>query len=172
MCTRAKMKPTHDFLDFALFVSFFPQLVAGPIERAAHLVPQISKPRKLELEHIYEGFYLIFWGLFQKIFIADNLAQLVNPVFAGKWPQGGLWIMLALYAFTFQIYCDFGGYSNIARGLCKVMGFDLMVNFNLPYFSKNPAEFWHRWHISLSTWLRDYLTSLLAVTGAESVYLP
>jgi len=154
---RQEMKPTRRFLDFALFVAFFPQLVAGPIERAKRLLPQILLPRKLTLDKFYEGCYLIFWGLFQKVFIADNLAKLVDPVFSGSPPYNGAKVLIALYAFAFQIFCDFAGYSNIARGLGKCMGFDIMVNFNLPYFATNPREFWHRWHISLSSWLRDYL---------------
>ena len=154
---RGRMAPTKKFFDLALFVAFFPQLVAGPIERAKHLLPQILVPRKLSLDKFYEGCYLIFWGLFQKVFIADNLAKIVDPVFAGNSPYNGIQVILALYAFAFQILCDFSGYSNIARGLGKCMGFDIMVNFNLPYFSTNPREFWRRWHISLSTWLRDYL---------------
>jgi alginate O-acetyltransferase complex protein AlgI len=152
-----KMKPTKRFFDFALFVAFFPQLVAGPIERAKHLLPQMLSPRKVNLDKFYEGCYLILWGLFLKVFVADNLARIVDPVFASNGPYNGVRVLLALYAFAFQIFCDFAGYSNIARGLGKVMGFDIMVNFNLPYFAVNPSEFWRRWHISLSTWLRDYL---------------
>jgi alginate O-acetyltransferase complex protein AlgI len=154
---RKELEPTKNFLDFALFVAFFPQLVAGPIERARNLLPQILNPRKLDLEKIYEGFYLIFWGLFLKIFIADNLANIVDLVFKSSAPYNGVEVLLATYAFAFQIFCDFAGYSNIARGVGKCLGFDIMINFNLPYFSKNPQEFWRRWHISLSTWLRDYL---------------
>lgn len=152
-----KMKPKKGFLDFALFVAFFPQLVAGPIERAKNLLPQIHLPRKVTLDNFYQGCYLIFWGLFMKVFIADNLATIVNPIFASSGPSNAADILLGIYAFTFQIFCDFAGYSNIARGLCKCMGFEIMVNFNLPYFARNPKEFWQRWHISLSTWLRDYL---------------
>ena len=154
---RKELKPTRKFFDFALFVAFFPQLVAGPIERAKHLLPQILAPRKLNLDKIYKGFYLIFWGLFLKIFIADNLAEIVDPVFISNAPYNGIQVLLSVYAFSFQIFCDFAGYSSIARGLGKVMGFDIMLNFNLPYFATNPREFWRRWHISLSTWLRDYL---------------
>ena len=152
-----KMEPTRKFFDFALFVAFFPQLVAGPIERAKHLLPQILSPRKLTLDKFYEGCYLIFWGLFLKVFVADNLAKIVDPVFSSEFPYSGVKILIALYAFAFQIFGDFAGYSNIARGLGKCMGFDIMVNFNLPYFATNPSEFWKRWHISLSSWLRDYL---------------
>ncbi|MFH1460663.1 MAG: MBOAT family O-acyltransferase [Candidatus Omnitrophota bacterium] len=153
---RRKMLPTKNFVDFALFVAFFPQLVAGPIERAKHLLPQISNPRKINLQDFYQGSYLIFWGLFQKVFIADNLAEIVDPIFNSHGPyQGGL-VILGVYAFAFQIFCDFAGYSNIARGLAKMLGFDIMINFNTPYFSTNPQEFWRRWHISLSSWLKDY----------------
>ncbi|MFH1877219.1 MAG: MBOAT family O-acyltransferase [Candidatus Omnitrophota bacterium] len=154
---KREMKATRKFLDFALFVAFFPQLVAGPIERASHLLPQILNKRNLTLEKFYDGAYLIFWGLFQKVFVADNLASIVDPVFNSNPPYNGVSVMLALYAFAFQIYCDFAGYSNIARGLGKCMGFDIMVNFNLPYFALNPSDFWKRWHISLSSFLRDYL---------------
>jgi len=154
---RNQMKPTKRFFDFALFVAFFPQLVAGPIERAKHLLPQILGPRKLSLDRFYEGCYLIFWGLFLKVFIADNLARIVDPIFNAPPPYSGAKVLISLYAFAFQIFCDFAGYSSIARGLGKVMGFDIMINFNLPYFATNPSEFWKRWHISLSTWLRDYL---------------
>ncbi|MBE9529897.1 MAG: MBOAT family protein, partial [Proteobacteria bacterium] len=154
---RKELNPTRKFLDFALFVSFFPQLVAGPIERAKNLLPQMLLPRKLTVDKFYEGCYLIFWGLFLKVFIADNLARMVDPVFSSSGPYDGVRVLLALYAFAFQIFGDFAGYSNIARGLAKCMGFDLMVNFNLPYFAVNPKDFWQRWHISLSTWFRDYL---------------
>jgi len=152
-----KMKPTYNFLDLSLFIAFFPQLVAGPIERAKHLLPQILSPRKIRMDYFYEGCYLIFWGLFLKVFVADNLSKLVDPVFASEPPYNGVQVLIALYAFAFQIFCDFAGYSNIARGLGRVMGFDIMVNFNLPYFATNPSDFWKRWHISLSSWLRDYL---------------
>ena len=154
---RNELKPTKKFLDFALLVSYFPQLIAGPIERASSLLPQILSPRRPSLGKVYEGSYLIFWGLFQKVFVADNLAKIVDPVFMSSSPYNGTRVILAIYAFAFQIYCDFAGYSNIARGLGKLMGFETLVNFNLPYFSTNPREFWQRWHISLSTWLRDYL---------------
>jgi D-alanyl-lipoteichoic acid acyltransferase DltB (MBOAT superfamily) len=154
---RKELKATKNFFDFSLFVTYFPQLVAGPIERATHLLPQVLSPRKIRLDQFYEGCYLIFWGLFQKVFVADNLAKIVDPVFKSAAPYNGISVLIALYAFAFQIYCDFAGYSNIARGLGKCMGFDIMVNFNLPYITTNPTDFWHRWHISLSTWLRDYL---------------
>lgn len=154
---RRQLSPAKNILDFALYVTYFPQLVAGPIERGTHLLPQVLRPRVLSREKFLEGCYLIAWGLFLKIFIADNLAKIVNPVFSARAPYNGFAVLIALYAFAFQIYGDFAGYSNIARGLGKCMGFDIMVNFNLPYFASNPADFWRRWHISLSTWLRDYL---------------
>lgn len=154
---KKELEPTKEFLDFALFVAFFPQLVAGPIERAKHLLPQVLNPRTLSLNGFYEGCYLIFWGLFQKIFIADNLAKVVDPIFTGAAPYNGSVVLTGVYAFAIQIFCDFAGYSDIARGLGKCLGFDIMVNFNLPYFAANPREFWKRWHISLSSWLRDYL---------------
>lgn len=159
---RGTMKPTRNFINFALFVSFFPQIVAGPIERANRLLPQILSPRKTSLNNFYEGFYLVFWGLFEKVVVADNLAKIVDPTFAANPPYEGLVVLISLYAFAFQIFCDFDGYSNIARGLAKCMGFDIMVNFNLPYFATNPYQFWKRWHISLSSWLRDYLYMPLA----------
>ncbi|MFH0732485.1 MAG: MBOAT family O-acyltransferase [Candidatus Omnitrophota bacterium] len=154
---RKQLTPAKNFLDYALFVTYFPQLVAGPIERANHLLPQVLKPRQLTLEKFYEGCYLIFWGLFLKVFVADNLAKIADPLFASGGPYSSIGVLIALYAFAFQIYGDFAGYSNIARGLGKCMGFDIMVNFNLPYFATNPSDFWKRWHISLSSWLRDYL---------------
>ena len=154
---RRSLSPTRNFLDFALFVAFFPQLVAGPIERAAKLLPQIQQQRHLSWHQWSEGGWLIFWGIFKKVVIADNLAKLVDLVYStSSTPSGGeLWI--ATYAFAIQIYCDFSGYTDIARGVMKMMGFELALNFRLPYFAANPNEFWQRWHISLSTWLRDYL---------------
>jgi D-alanyl-lipoteichoic acid acyltransferase DltB (MBOAT superfamily) len=154
---RGDMKATRKFLDFALFVAFFPQLIAGPIERARNLLPQIINKRTLSLEQFYQGSYLIFWGLFQKVFIADNLAAVVDPVFESGADPDGVLVLVALYAFALQIYCDFAGYSNMARGLAKVMGIELSVNFNLPYMATNPEDFWRRWHITLSDWIRDYV---------------
>lgn len=153
---KRKLKSTRNFLDFALFVAFFPQLVAGPIERAARLLPQISAPRSIDRQNFYKGIFLIFYGLFEKVVVADNLSVLVDQVYNGN-PQNGLYVLLATYAFAFQIFADFDGYSNMAKGLAALMGFDLMDNFHAPYLSKTPSEFWSRWHISLSTWLRDYL---------------
>ena len=155
---RGRLEPTRNVLDFALYVAFFPQLVAGPIERAVNLLPQIREGPRADWDRFGSGCWLVLWGLFKKVVIADNLAPLVDAVYApGAAPTGGE-ILLATYAFVVQIYCDFSGYTDIARGVARMMGFELMRNFALPYFSVNPAEFWNRWHISLSTWLRDYLT--------------
>ncbi len=154
---RRKLEPTTDLLNFALFVAYFPQLVAGPIERASHLLPQICSPRTITWTHVREGIWLIILGLFKKIVIADNLAIIANQAFGAEETPNGLICLLAIYAFAYQIYCDFSGYSDIARGLARLMGIDIMKNFNIPYLSTNPSEFWRRWHISLSTWLRDYL---------------
>lgn len=151
-----QMRPTRNFLDFAAFVSFFPQLVAGPIERASKLLPQIQTPRTITRGDMESGAWLVFWGLFKKCVVADNLAMLIDTGFGGGSATGAQ-SLLGLYAFAFQIFCDFSGYSDIARGLARWMGIELMLNFNNPYFALNPREFWARWHISLSTWLRDYL---------------
>lgn len=154
---RRQFKAMHDFIDYSLFASFFPQLVAGPIERAKGLLPQIQRPRTLTLENFESGCWLIFWGLYKKVVIADNMAPLVDRVFDNSASATVLLSYLAVVAFAVQIYCDFSGYSDIARGTARLLGFNLMRNFNLPYFSQNPQDFWRRWHISLSTWLRDYL---------------
>lgn len=158
-CYRNKIKYTSNLFDYALYVAFFPQLVAGPIERASSLLPQILNSRKISTMHIRKGFWLILWGLFLKVYSADNLASIVNPVFTEKisGKYNGATVLMASYAYTFQILGDFAGYSCIAKGVASIMGFELSFNFNLPYFATNPREFWQRWHISLSTWLRDYL---------------
>ncbi|GJQ61247.1 MAG: hypothetical protein SCALA702_03000 [Melioribacteraceae bacterium] len=151
------MKPTESFLNFALFVSFFPQLVAGPIERAKHLLPQLNKIEKPSLLYIKEGIALISVGMFKKIIIGDTLGRIVDPVFAEPEYYGSIELFAALILFSLQIYNDFSGYSHIARGTARLLGIDLMENFNQPYLSTNITEFWRRWHISLSSWLRDYL---------------
>ncbi len=153
---RRELKPTTDFLDFALFVAFFPQLVAGPIERAKNLLPNIAEPRVLSWDALRRGAVLCLIGLIKKIVIADGLAPGVDAVYASP-DATRLDIVLATWAFAIQIYCDFSGYTDIARGVAKMLGFGLMRNFAQPYFAANPQEFWRRWHISLSTWLRDYL---------------
>jgi D-alanyl-lipoteichoic acid acyltransferase DltB (MBOAT superfamily) len=154
---RGHLKPTHKFLDFALFVSFFPQLVAGPIERATHLLPSILNERRIDWEQSMRGCFLILMGLFKKIGVADSVAIAVNSVYLTQGDVTQLDIVVATVLFAIQIYCDFSGYSDIARGCSKIMGIELMTNFKLPYVSRTPSEFWTRWHISLSSWLRDYL---------------
>ncbi len=154
---RKQIEPTDAFFDFALFVAFFPQLVAGPIERASRLLPQILGPREHSWQRFNSGGWLIFWGIFKKVVIADNLGRLVDMVFASSSTPTSAEMLLAAYAFTFQIYCDFSGYTDVARGTARLLGFELMLNFRLPYFARNPADLWRRWHISLSTWMRDYL---------------
>jgi len=154
---RDKLNPVDNLIDFATFVAFFPQLVAGPIERASNLLPQIQSVRPIRAEQIHSGLYLIIWGFFQKVVIADNAALLANTIFNGHEQYSGVEILVGVLAFTFQIYGDFSGYSDIARGVSRLMGIELMVNFRLPYFAMNPSDFWNRWHISLSSWLRDYL---------------
>lgn len=152
-----RIEPTTHFLEHAAFVSFFPQLVAGPIERASHLLPQFMRPRNITLENLKSGATLFIWGLYKKIVIADNLAPISDRIFANPGAHSAGEILVGVLAFTFQIFCDFSGYSDMARGIARMLGFELMVNFNLPYFARTPSEFWRRWHISLSTWLRDYL---------------
>jgi alginate O-acetyltransferase complex protein AlgI len=153
---RGELPATKSFLDFTLFVCFFPHLVAGPIMRAVDMMPQVTQPRRVTRQQILDGFYLIMWGYWKKVFVADNLAPVANHVFA--LPRAtGFETLIGVYAFAIQIYCDFSGYTDIARGVAKLMGFELILNFNLPYFSTSPREFWTRWHISLSNWLRNYL---------------
>jgi alginate O-acetyltransferase complex protein AlgI len=154
---RRQVPATRNLLDFALSVAFFPHLVAGPIQRASSLLPQVERPRQVTEAQFHQGIWLVFLGFFKKVFIADNLAPIVNRAFAAGSDPSGAQVVVAVYAFAFQIYGDFSGYSDIARGISKLMGFELMVNFRMPYFARNPREFWQRWHISLSTWLRDYL---------------
>jgi len=154
---KEKLEPTKDFISFASFVSFFPQLVAGPIERASNLLPQILIKREFKHEQGFQGLRLIFWGMFKKVVIADSLATAVDPIFNNYNDLAGFTLWLGAIYFAFQIYCDFSGYSDIAIGTSKLFGFELMSNFKFPYFSRNIGEFWRRWHISLSTWFRDYL---------------
>ena len=167
-----KCKPAKTYEDYLLFVIYFPHLIAGPIMRAKSFLPQITTPRQINLAQFYEGCFLFFWGLFEKMYVADNLGKIVNPIFGSSSYEGGS-VLLALYAFSFQIFCDFDAYSNMARGLGKCMGFDITINFNLPYFSTNPREFWQHWHISLSSWLRDYVYIPLGGNryGAAKMYL-
>ncbi|MBW4657212.1 MAG: MBOAT family protein [Drouetiella hepatica Uher 2000/2452] len=154
---RRELEPAQKFSDFALSVCFFPHLVAGPIVRATDLMPQFILPRTITFDQTLRGLYLILFGLFKKVAIADGLAGSVNAVYNSTGTVSWIDVVAATLLFTFQIYCDFSGYTDIARGVSKLFGVELVVNFNLPYFSRTPSEFWQRWHISLSTWLRDYL---------------
>ncbi len=154
---RAQQKPVRNFVDYAVFVSFFPLLVAGPIERASHLLPQVQKARTFRYTQALDGLRLILWGLFKKVVIADGIAQLIDPVFTSYADYNSATLILAAIGFSFQIYGDFSGYSDIALGTAKLFGFELLSNFRFPYFSRDIAEFWRRWHISLSSWFKDYL---------------
>ncbi|MBP93490.1 MAG: membrane-bound O-acyltransferase family protein, partial [Flavobacteriaceae bacterium] len=154
---RKQLEPSKGWLSFFAFVAFFPQLVAGPIERASHLLPQFYRTYKFNYNQIKSGLLLMAFGLFKKMVIADRLAILVNQVYNNPSEYQGIDIIIATIFFAFQIYCDFSGYSDIAIGAARTMGFDLMKNFDSPYLSKSITEFWRRWHISLSTWFRDYV---------------
>lgn len=154
---RKKLEPTRDLAGFAAFVAFFPQLVAGPIERASNLLPQMLKKRVFSRDTATKGIRLILWGFIKKIVIADSLAPAVNEIFSNYQDQSSAILLLGALLFAFQIYGDFSGYSDIARGVARLLGFELMLNFNFPYFSRSIGEFWRKWHISLSTWFRDYL---------------
>lgn len=154
---RGDIYAEKNFLKYALFVSFFPQLVAGPIERSKNLLKQVNVPQKFDYEKGREGFVLMLWGFFMKLVISDRAAILVNTVYGDIDRYPGLYLVVATVLFAFQIYCDFAGYSTIAMGAAKILGFELMENFNCPYFSKSVSEFWRRWHISLSSWFKDYL---------------
>ena len=177
---RHKLKPTRDFIQFMAYVSFFPQLVAGPIERATHLLPQFNSKRVFNSEFAMSGFYLVIWGLFKKVVIADNCAFYVNQIFNDSMSYSSAELLMGAILFAFQIYGDFSGYSDIAIGVSRLFGFSLMTNFAFPYFSRDIAEFWRRWHISLSTWFRDYVyiplggskgTSLMRLRNVMIVFL-
>jgi alginate O-acetyltransferase complex protein AlgI len=152
-----RIEPERNFIDYSVFVCFFPLLVAGPIERATHLLPQIKKERFFDYSKAVDGLRQILWGLFKKIVIADNCAEYVNTIFGNMSEHSGSTLALAAILFTYQIYCDFSGYSDIALGTARLFGIELLHNFWFPYFSKSITEFWRRWHISLSTWFNDYL---------------
>ena len=154
---RREMNPTNSLLTFALYVAFFPQLVAGPIVRAANLVPQLDRGPAFAPGQVRWGMGVFVFGLVKKVVLADNLAQIANTVFADPGSFPGWGVLLGTYAFAFQIYCDFSGYTDMARGIAAILGYDIGTNFNFPYFAVGVRDFWRRWHISLSTWLRDYL---------------
>lgn len=152
-----RIKPEKNFIDYSLFVSFFPLLVAGPIERATHLLPQILKKRTFDYPKAVDGLRQILWGLFKKVVIADNCAEYANTIFNNSAEYSGSTLVVGALFFSFQIYCDFSGYSDIALGTARLFGIELLRNFAFPYFSRDIAEFWRRWHISLSSWFKDYL---------------
>jgi alginate O-acetyltransferase complex protein AlgI len=154
---KGRIKAEKNIVDYSVFVSFFPLLVAGPIERATHLLPQIQKKRTFDYDKAVDGLRQILWGLFKKIVIADQCAQYVTIIFNNSAEYSGSTLLLGAVFFSFQIYGDFSGYSDIAIGVARLFGIDLLKNFAFPYFSRDIAEFWRRWHISLSTWFRDYL---------------
>jgi D-alanyl-lipoteichoic acid acyltransferase DltB (MBOAT superfamily) len=154
---RREVEPARNPLDFALFVAFFPHMVAGPIMHSRDLLPQFQHPRRTTAVQVRSGLWLILLGFFKKLAIGDNLAPIVDQVFGSGPPASGASVLVGVYAFALQIYCDFSGYTDIARGVARLMGIELMLNFNRPYLAVNPSDFWRRWHISLSTWLRDYL---------------
>ena len=154
---KERIRPEKSFIDYAVFVSFFPLLVAGPIERATHLLPQIKKKRLFDQARAIDGLRQILWGLFKKVVIADQCSQYVNVIFNGSASFSGSEHIVGAVLFAFQIYCDFSGYSDIALGVARLFGIELLRNFAFPYFSRDIAEFWRRWHISLSSWFKDYL---------------
>jgi D-alanyl-lipoteichoic acid acyltransferase DltB (MBOAT superfamily) len=154
---RGRTEVCRDFLTFAVFDAYFPQLVAGPIERAGHLIPQLDREQVFHPAHLQEGLKMILVGLFKKVFVADNCALLANYAFAPETTLNGYWAVLGALAFAFQIYGDFSGYSDIARGSSRLLGIELVQNFRFPYLARNPSDFWRRWHISLSAWFRDYV---------------
>ncbi|MDF1547663.1 MAG: MBOAT family protein, partial [Bacteroidales bacterium] len=154
---RNKIEVSKNFLNFAVYVAYFPQLVAGPIERAVNLLPQIQNKRKFCYNQAVDGMRQIVWGVFKKVVIADHCAQIINPIFENSVDYNGITLILGAILFSFQIYGDFSGYSDIAIGTSKLLGIKLIRNFNLPYFSRDIAEFWRRWHVSLSSWFKDYL---------------
>jgi len=157
MLYKGKIGPTRDIISFFAFISFFPQLVAGPIERATNLLPQFQRVRNFDYAAAVDGCRQILWGLFKKVVVADNCAEIVNQIFADFANRSGSELILGALLFTIQIYGDFSGYSDIAIGTAKLFGVRLMQNFKVPYFSRDIAEFWRRWHISLTTWFRDYV---------------
>ena len=168
---RGSIKPVRRYTDYLLFVTFFPQLIAGPIERAQHLYGQIENPRTISWQNVRLGIYLIYWGLFKKLFVADNCAVLAGKLLSDRAGVSGGEILVCLYAFAFQIYCDISGYTDIARGTAKLLGFDLTINFRQPYFSRNISDFWRRWHMSMTNWFRDYVFFPVLAHAKGNAYL-
>jgi alginate O-acetyltransferase complex protein AlgI len=163
---RGKVRAERSLLKYALYVAFFPQLVAGPIERPNHLLPQFGTRKTLDVGRLRSGLEMILWGLFKKSVVADLVAEFVTTVYSKPGNFSGPILLLATLFFTFQIYCDFSGYSDMAVGIARIMGYDLVINFRQPYTSRSVAEFWQRWHISLSTWFRDYLYIPVVAIGS------
>jgi alginate O-acetyltransferase complex protein AlgI len=161
---RKRLKPSTRFSEYALFVAFFPTLVAGPIDRAGSLLKQIQSPRDARWTDVPEAFALFCWGLFKKVFVADNLLAVSNAVFSNPGPHTGPAVVAALYAYAFQVYCDFSGYSDMARGIARLFGYEVMNNFERPLFATSLQDLWNRWHISLTSWIRDYIYYPLALT--------
>ena len=173
-----EIEPTRNWIDYAAYVAFFPQLLSGPIDRASALIPQIEKPRSFSAALIRTGTWLFFWGLFKKVVVADNLAHLVDPAFSPDLAVSTSYAWAALYAYVLQLYCDFSGYTDMARGVATLLGFKTAINFRNPFFATNPIDFWQRWHISLSSWIQDYVYFPLAAhalrrsTSAWNQYWP
>ena len=162
---RRLLEPAESLVDYALFITLFPHLIAGPIQRPSHLLPQVQRDRTFEASKVFDGLMLILEGLFRKVVIADNCALIANAAYGGNFGGPNLaTVLLGTYAFAWQIYGDFSGYSSIARGSAQLLGFHFMVNFRQPYLAQSLQDFWRRWHISLSTWLRDYPTSRSVAT--------
>jgi D-alanyl-lipoteichoic acid acyltransferase DltB (MBOAT superfamily) len=159
-----RIKADKNLVDYSLFVSFFPLLVAGPIERATHLLPQLKRKKEFNYQQAIEGCRLILWGMFKKIVVADSLATFVDDAFLNYTNYNGVTLIFTMFAFVFQVYGDFSGYTDIARGVSKLFGIELILNFNFPCFAKSIPEFWNKWHISLSSWLNDYVFTPLALT--------
>ncbi len=168
---RKEEPPAKRFFDFAVYASFFPLILAGPIQRAKSLLPQISGKRVITRDDIYTGGWLIFYGLFKKVFLADNMAKIADQIFVSNGMGNGILVLLGCYAYAFQIYGDFSGYSDMAAGISRLMGFKIMTNFRLPYFAANPSDFWRRWHTSLSTWFRDYVYIPLGGNRGSSAFI-
>jgi len=167
---RGSIQPEKHAGKFALYVSFFPQLVAGPIERSSNLLPQVNRPLPFDQQRLVSGLKLMLWGFFKKVVIADRLGMFVSKVYENPTEFNGLPVILATVLFAFQLYCDFSGYTDIARGSARIMGFELMINFNRPLIAKSLRDFWNRWHISLTTWFRDYLLySLPYIKGKQII---
>jgi len=168
---RGTVQPERNAGKFALYVSFFPQLVAGPIERSGNLLPQVNHPLAFDQQRLVSGLKLMLWGFFKKVVIADRLGMFVSKVYENPTEFSGLPVILATVLFTFQLYCDFSGYTDIARGSARIMGYDLMINFNRPLVAKSLRDFWNRWHISLTTWFRDYLLYSLPYTKGKKIVI-